>query len=86
MYFHSSLNAPAMPTSAHTGLGYFSPDDSSEFRGDYTMAAATVPVVDSPSAQGGLNWGDPNEAADLGAIQKVYKLPKVGEARPTISQ
>ena len=83
-YFHSPLNAPAMDPSAFTSMGYFSTDPSAEFRGDYSVAANVTPVAnDGP---GGLNWGDPTEAADIGAIQKVYKLPKVGEARPTISQ
>ena len=83
-YFHSSLNAPAMPASAYTSMGYFSTDPSSEFRGDSNVAVATV--TSSAVNTGELNWGDPAEAADIGTIQKVYKLPKVGEARPTISQ
>ena len=67
-------------------MGYFSPDAASEFRGDYTVAVASVPVTTTSSSQNGLNWGDSNEAADIGAVQKIYKLPKVGEARPTMSQ
>ena len=75
-----------MSTSAFTSMGYFSTDPSSEFRGDYNAAGAVTPVLDHGTTPGGLNWGDPTEASDISAIQKVYTLPKVGQARPTISQ
>ena len=85
VYFHSPLDAPAMLPSAFTSMGYFSTDPSREFRGG-GAATPVTPAADNGVTPGGLNWGDPNEASDLNAIQKVYKLPKVGEARPTISQ
>ncbi len=52
----------------------------------WSLLPATPVASVTSEAPGGLNWGDPTEAADIGAIQKVYKLPKVGEARPTVSQ
>lgn len=85
-YFHSSLNAPAMSTSEHTGLGYFSTDPSSAYQGERSTAVSTAPATASGASQGGANWGEPGEAADIGALQKVYTLPKVGQARPTVSQ
>ena len=85
-YFHSPLNAPAMSTSSFTSMGYFSTDPSSEFRGDYNAAGAVTPVVSTGSISGGLNWGDPTEASDIAAIQKVYTLPKAGQPHPSISQ
>ena len=42
-YFHSSLSAPAMSTSEHTGLGYFSTDASAEYRGEHATAVSTTP-------------------------------------------
>ena len=85
-YFHSSLSAPAMSTSEHTGFGYFSTNPSPDYQGERSTAASTTPVTATGASQGGLSWSEPSEAADIGALQKVYTLPKIGQARPTISQ
>lgn len=56
LYFHSALDAPAMPTSDHTGTSYFSTESTSRFNagssglgygstGAYTGAGSTVVMV-----------------------------------------
>ena len=89
MYFHSPLDAPAMPTSSYTNMGYFSTDSSSVFRGGYNSATAVGPGADDTGgtvSKGASEWGDPSEAADIKALQGVYKLPRIGVPAPSISQ
>ena len=68
-----------MSTSMNTRMGYFSPEEASEFRGGFTQAVSTGSVGGSGSTgvsstgNGPLNWNDPREAADIQAIQGVYQ-------------
>ncbi len=60
LYFHSSLDAPAMPTSSHTAMGYYSTDSTSGYNGGYansgnglgsTYAAGGSTVLGGPTGQ-----------------------------------
>lgn len=56
LYYHSPLDAPAMPTNVHTGTGYYSKNSKSVWTGP-TTRDGTAPTSDTldeaPSPVGG---------------------------------
>ena len=45
LYYHSPLDAPAMPATEHTGAGYYSTDQKSVWKGRTTRDGTAPPSV-----------------------------------------
>ena len=56
LYYHSPLDAPAMPATSHTGTGYYSKNSKSVWKGATTRdgtAPASDTLDEAPSPVGG---------------------------------